>query len=130
MISDCVSLSDKDTRFDRALVAEDGAVDAGLPLSGSCVDAVIFEVTPDKECIGLPRAQDDLFARPAEEARAPPVAVELPRVVPVKEGSSDVVTVFCDPPFWCVGLHSFRSVLAALPDIIGRPALARSRFAK
>jgi hypothetical protein len=91
VISDCVSLSDKERREVPAFVAEDGTIDAGLA-------TVIDEPAPGEQCVAFKGAQDDLFAWPDEQGAASPVFVAVGAVVALIEGKAGSVAILGEPP--------------------------------
>jgi hypothetical protein len=101
-ISDSVSLSDKLRREKRPLVTEEGAVDSGLVRSGN-------KAAPYKSGVSVLGSEDDLFARPSEQAAHPPISVLIRGVVPLIQCQDGSVAVFSDPPVSNSG-HPRRSV--------------------
>jgi hypothetical protein len=60
-ISNCVRLANEFRTEIRRLVPKDGAVDAGLPFTGSLVNAVVKEAPPDEHGVSAFCSQDDLL---------------------------------------------------------------------
>jgi hypothetical protein len=95
----------------RRLVPEDGAVDAGLPLTSSLVDAVVNEKAPDEHGVAKLGSEHEFLARPDEAlvTLSPPVKVAVARVVPLIHLLAVKVAIFGDPPH---GFHTnFRSLI-------------------
>jgi hypothetical protein len=61
-ISNRIRLAYKVRAAVRRLVAEHGTVDSFLPFSGSEVDAVVNEVPPDPNSVGVSGSEDPLLA--------------------------------------------------------------------
>ncbi len=81
VISDCVSLSDKDGGRDRTFVAEGGAIDALL-------SAVVNELPPDKESVGASCAENKFLAGADELVSLPAVLVSIGAVMPLVQGEA------------------------------------------
>jgi hypothetical protein len=90
-ISNGVSLSDKLTGEMGTLVPEDRAADSALPTS-------VFESSPDKERVGFPGAEHDLFSGTAEKTAVSSVSIMASAIVSVIESTALFVAVFREPP--------------------------------
>lgn len=77
-ISNGVSLSNKVTREigSRIIVSEDGTIDACLALSGSFVNAIVDELSPNKERVSIEGSESVNFAGTDELSPLSTVSVD------------------------------------------------------
>lgn len=74
-----------------ALVSENGAVDSILP-------AVVDEVAPHEQGVGVVGSQHDLFPGADELVSGSPISVSVAGVMPLIECETFLVAVLGEPP--------------------------------
>ncbi len=98
VISNRIRLTYELGALDVALVAEHGAVNPGLSLAGSGVDAVINELPPHPTCQAVERPKHDMLAGAYELTTDAAVCVPTRRIMPLVEREACPVPVLRQPP--------------------------------
>ena len=75
----------------RSFVSKHGAVDALL-------SAVVGELAPDEDGIGMLGSQDNLLAGSDKESADPAIAVVMRAVVPLVEPETVSISILREPP--------------------------------
>ena len=97
-VSNRIRLANKARAAVRRLVSEHGAVDSLLLFSGALVDAVVNELSPDPNSVGVSGAEYPLLAGADEQDALSPVPVVIGAVVPLVHVEAVEVTVEGEPP--------------------------------
>ncbi len=80
------------------LISEYGAVDSLLPFSGSLIDAVINEVSPDPNSVSVSGAEYPLLAGADKQDLFSSVRIVTSAVVPLIQREAVTVAVTGQPP--------------------------------